>query len=414
MRLKTIILAAALSGVPGLLHAQFDFKLAGKDIQVHSFASQGFLYTNVNNYLTMKTDGGSFAFTDAGMNMSVRVTDKFRVGGQVYVRKLGELSKGQVSLDWASADYRFADWFGIRGGKVKTTLGLYNDVQDMDFLNTFAIMPQSMYPLDLRSSTIAHTGGDIYGSIAVKHLGSLAYTLYAGMRPNDPHDGYRYLMDSLGMPLKSYTGRMLGGDVRWNTPLKGLLAGTSYLDQRPHSEGAGVRQDARKNFISQFYVQYSLRNLRIDGEYRRDYRFLTVANMVLPSGGNPPAGGGGAPAGGGGAPAGGAGVVWDSRSWYTAAAYRISKRLEAGGYYSRFVALWSGDANANDNHIYDRVVTVRLDLTSHWNLKVEEHFMDGYGAMDSSRGFYSGGMGLSATTFQPKTNLFVVRTGLNF
>jgi hypothetical protein len=24
------------------------------------------------------------------------------------------------------ADYKFKNWFGVRGGKVKTTLGLYN------------------------------------------------------------------------------------------------------------------------------------------------------------------------------------------------------------------------------------------------------------------------------------------------
>ena len=46
-------------------------------------------------------------------------------------------------LDWAVADYRFKDWFGIRGGKVKTALGLYNDTQDLEFLYTWALMPQS-------------------------------------------------------------------------------------------------------------------------------------------------------------------------------------------------------------------------------------------------------------------------------
>ena len=35
----------------------------GRPVQVHSFASQGFTYSDQNNYLTMPTSDGSFAFT---------------------------------------------------------------------------------------------------------------------------------------------------------------------------------------------------------------------------------------------------------------------------------------------------------------------------------------------------------------
>ena len=41
--------------------------------------------------------------------------------------------------------------------------------------------------------------------------------------------------------------------------------------------------------------------------------------------------------------------------------------------------------------------------------------MDGYGAVDSARGFYNPpGSGPMPGSFQPKTNLLVVRTGWNF
>src|SRR5437879_3649781 len=105
MQVKKIVLAAALSVVPGLLHAQFDFKLVGRDVQVHSFASQGFVYSNENNYLTMNTSSGSFSFTDAGGNISTHLTDKLRAGAQVYVRNVGKLGNWRPELDWASADY---------------------------------------------------------------------------------------------------------------------------------------------------------------------------------------------------------------------------------------------------------------------------------------------------------------------
>lgn len=54
----------------------------------------------------------------------------------------------------------------------------------MDVLQTWAILPQSIYPLDLRSSTISHLGGDIYGSTTLpRKLGTVSYTAYRGRRP---------------------------------------------------------------------------------------------------------------------------------------------------------------------------------------------------------------------------------------
>ncbi len=105
------------------LEAQ-EFKLFDRTVQVHGFASQGLIFTNDNNWLTMNTSQGSAGFTEFGVNMSTHVTDKLLVGAQLYDRNLGQLGQYHPSLDWAVADYRFKTWLGIRGGKVKTTLGL--------------------------------------------------------------------------------------------------------------------------------------------------------------------------------------------------------------------------------------------------------------------------------------------------
>ena len=119
-------LCVCLGGGRIALQAQ-EFKLFDRMVQVHGFASQGFVYTNDNNWLTMNTSQGSAAWTDFGLNMSSEVTDRLRIGAQGYNRNLGQLGQYHPSLDWAFADYRFKSWFGLRGGKVKTTLGLYND-----------------------------------------------------------------------------------------------------------------------------------------------------------------------------------------------------------------------------------------------------------------------------------------------
>jgi len=158
-RIVELALMCLCAGQVGL-QAQ-EFKLFDRTVQMHGFASQGFVYTDQNNWLTTHSSRGSGAFTDFGVNVSTQVTDRLRIGAQVYDRNLGNLGEWHPSLDWAFADYRFKPWFGIRGGKVKTVLGLYNDTQDLDFLHTFALLPQSVYPTDLRDATIAHLGGDI-------------------------------------------------------------------------------------------------------------------------------------------------------------------------------------------------------------------------------------------------------------
>jgi hypothetical protein len=168
---KFVFLVSALSA--GVIWAQStDFSVEGLPVQVHGFASQAFLATDNNNYLTMPTSTGSFAFTDFGGNISVQINGNFRVGAQLYDRNVGELGRWYPELDWASGDYRFKDWLGIRAGKMKTVVGLYNDTQDLEFLHTWALLPQSMYPVDLRT-IISHIGGDVYGDISLQRLGSL-------------------------------------------------------------------------------------------------------------------------------------------------------------------------------------------------------------------------------------------------
>jgi hypothetical protein len=389
--LAIFVLTCLGAGV--LLGQAGSFNIEGKPVQIHAFASQAFSLSSDNNYLTMPTSTGSFAFTDFGANISIQLTGNLRVGAQFYDRNLGQLGRWDPKLDWALVDYKVKDWFGIRAGRVKTTLGLYTDTQDLEFLHTWAILPQSMYPLDLRSSNDVHDGGDLYGDISLKRLGSLSYTAYAGFIPDDPTGGYVYGSAAYGVNIATLGARAEGGDVRWHTPVRGLLAGVSYFDAANHAKGKDYlglpySSQSRKDEFSQFYVQYTAGRLKLDSEYRRDYLALNISDAV-----SPPR------------------LIRDSRSAYASASYRISKRLELGAYYSVFFEDWRVKLSDPGNHIYDKAVTARLDLTSHWDLKIEGHFMNGYGTTDAFRGFY---LQDNPQGFKPDTNLLIIRTGVEF
>lgn len=404
-------MTAILFGIPLALQAQ-EFKLFDRTVQVHGFVSQGFVYTNDNNWLTMNTSQGSAAFTDFGLNVSTPLTDRLRVGAQVYDRNLGQLGQYHPSLDWAVVDYRFKSWFGVRGGKVKTTLGLYNDTQDLDFLHTFALLPQSMYPTDLRDATIAHVGGDFYGDIALKHrLGDLSYTAYAGHRSDSAYSGYPYLLAGFGTIFTSFGGLQYGGDLHWNTPVKGLLIGASRLDQDTTGKGTSLNllnrtgsrlpysEWSKADWTNQFYGQFMHGKLRLESEYRRYLR-----NQIIFGGSST--------------------NLNDVRGWYAAASYRVVKRLEVGSYYSRYsiISLFTGvlaavgipnqtDTSLPQNHIYDKVITGRVDINKFWNVKVEGHFMDGYGSGSYPSGFYAQ---VNPQGFRPNTNALVIKAALNF
>jgi hypothetical protein len=393
-RMKTLAFIAVACAAPAF--SQFDFKVDGSDVQIHSFASQGFFYSDNNNFLTMPTTSGSFAFTDFAANISAPVTDKFRVGAQVYDRNVGEFGNWIPSLDWAMGDYRFKDWFGVRAGKVKTVVGLYNDTQDMEFLHTWALLPQSLYPVDLRGDAIAHIGADIYGAVGVKKAGNLSYTLYGGKRPSDNTGGYVYGLESGGQYKISpggYSGPVEGADLRWTTPVKGLLAGGSYMILDITTNGTDLLTNkpfhviTHKDHMASYYVQYVKGNLKFDGEYRREITDdqTTDANGIL--GPMDPS---------------------DERSGYVAIAYRISKWVEVGSYHSRYYADWRAIHSQNENHIFDQAVTVRLDLRSYLDLKIEGHFMNGTGDGVSTGLFYSAD---NPQGLRPTTNMLVLRLG---
>lgn len=394
-RVSRIAWMALALGTPLALHAQFDFSVDNKPFQIHSFGSQGFAYSNDNNFLTMQTSQGSFAMTDGGVNISTQLTDKLRISAQIYDRNIGQLDKWHPQLDYAFVDYRFKDWFGIRGGRVKTVLGLYTDTQDADFLHTFALLPQSIYPMDLRSVTIAHDGLDLYGNIQLHKAGSLSYTTYAGAKPNDPLTGVYYALEDAGFNVanNSISGSMAGGDLRWNTPVSGLMLGVSEVFQSEHFGNASIQGLPSRSVAAPYrtaaaYGDYEVGKFHFSGEYRRNTVNQNFSEGPLFEVLN-----------------------FSDTGWFVSAAYRLMSRLEVGAYESRYYLDKSLSAGAQATHIFDQVMTARLDIKRYWYFKVEGHFMNGTGDTFHAHGFYARS---NPDGLQPVTNMLVVRTGFNF
>jgi hypothetical protein len=421
--MKSVLLKGLAAGILAVftaataLHGQ-EFKLGTvngvtETVQIHGFGTQGFIYTNDNNWLTMDTSAGSFKFTDVGLNVGSQATSNFRWAVQGYIRELGQLGKWHPQFDFYMADYRVKPWLGFRGGKVKTVLGLFTDTQDMDFDHTFALLPQSMYPIDMRDASIAHVGGDIYGKVKLPNkYGSLAYTAYGGHRLDSKYSGYPYLLTNIApgvhIYVDNYGGPVYGGDLRWNTPVKGLLVGVSRqnemisgsgtLDVPPVVSNAPYNEKSFHDWTNWFYGQYTKGRWHFESEDKRYYQAKDIFSDT-------------------------AWFYADTRGWYVSGGFHVNKWFEMGSYYSHYRIFIGGadlvtpGPNLNFNYTdaqkrdFDKAVTGKFTFNQYWTLKVEGHFMDGNGLATYPDGFYTS---VNPNGLQDNTNAIVVRTGLNF
>jgi hypothetical protein len=69
------------------------------------------------------------------------------------------------------------------------------------------------------------------------------------------------------------------------------------------------------------------------------------------------------------------------------------------------------DTSLPANHVFDKVMTARIDLNKFWNAKIEGHFMDGYGDSSYPDGFY---FQVNPQGFKPYTNALVLKTSVSF
>ncbi|MEO6573540.1 MAG: hypothetical protein ABIP89_06860, partial [Polyangiaceae bacterium] len=192
-------------------------------VDIHAFVSQGVILTTDNNYLSSSTKHGSLQFSEAGINFTKKLTDRLRVGVQLFAQNLGPTGNYTAKMDWFYLDYHLADWLGFRAGRVKIPFGLYNELNDIDSARVPILLPQSVYPIDNRNYLLAQTGGELYGYLPSRAAGALEYRLYGGtiFVPATTPPGSPVQIQEVRVPY------LAGGRLLWETPLEGLRVGGS-------------------------------------------------------------------------------------------------------------------------------------------------------------------------------------------
>jgi len=221
-------------------------------VSVHGSVSATASYSDTYNYLGNTRDNLDLNLLDVVLNGTHRFESGLRAGAQLYAYKVGDMS--DVTVDWASLDYAFTPWFGVRLGRNKTPFGLYNDSQDLDAVRTFASLPITFYPKKLRPVTSSADGLNCYGNVGLGRIGTLEYQVYVGTKPSVHQDtplirGSDNIAESTEWNFKKPSE---GGFLFWNTPLDGLRVGFSAM-ALPKNELLGVlgsRSQLRAEYLT--------------------------------------------------------------------------------------------------------------------------------------------------------------------
>ena len=341
------------------------------NLQVHGYVAQSFLISSQNNWNTTDSSNGSAAWTDAVLNLTAQPDPKLRIGLQARYFLLGDYGN-KVTVDFAQADYKFGEKFGVRAGKVKSPIGLLNESQDIDPAQLWVLLPQSVYPIGSRDSVLAHFGGVVYGAIPLgEHFGKLEYRAYGGERLVSADDAALAQLVSYGLQIPNgMSGRTYGGTLRWQAPLDGLVLGATEGSEHWSGNISGfgmpgtLQTDPFNN--PSLFGKYERKRVMVAGEYRRMALQANIAFSGAPS----------------------ITDALDFRLWYAMASYKVSSKISGGLYYS----------SANDHQSLpgpgkyqkDWALCGRYDFNSYLYGKVEQHIMDGtllgYSSTDNPNG----------------------------
>lgn len=352
--LAPIVLLAVLTTTAAAQAADLDGGGSTLPLEVHGFISQGAIKTTGNNYFVPNSERGSFDFNEAGINFTSQLTERLRIGIQLFAYDQGSLGNYAVGGDWYYIDYRLRDWLGIRAGRLKMPLGLYGDISDIDAARVSVLLPTSLYPYTNRDFLLAQNGAEIYGFIPLRRMGGLDYRLFGGSI-------------AVALPAQVAASEQVdipwvaGGRVMWETPIEGLRAGVTgvVLKDETAVSMLPAPYPPEVNYTEVLYagvgsIEYAAHNLLLQAEYSQERSVATISSdpALLPLGASV------------------------SEGKYILGAYRVTSWFEPAVYYSVYYphrSLRSGSANIQD----DLAATLRFDINNFWLVKLEAHYMHG-------------------------------------
>ena len=237
----------ALLMVLGLPSVQVQALEWGDELQVHGFLTQGYVNTTDNNFFGDSEDG-SFEFRELGINASYQAAPSVLLSGQMLSRRAGEMYGGAVTVDYALLDWEVSNdsrrAFGLRLGRIKNPLGLYNETRDVAFTRPGVFVPQQIYFDSVRNLVLSADGVQLYAR-RTTDAGNWGFNLGAGTNPIDKNVEIAYLGGDFGGDLDSEGVSWIARaefethDSAWRVALSAAKAQLDYSAEPTDPIGSG-------------------------------------------------------------------------------------------------------------------------------------------------------------------------------
>jgi len=345
-----------------------------KKIQIHGFASQGYLKSDRNNYFFAETEEGTFQFNEIGLNFIAKPIERLNLGIQFISRDLGKAGNNEIEIDWAFGDYQYRNWLGLRVGMLKVPHGLYNQSRDIDAARTSIFLPQSVYNESSRPFLVGMRGLGVYGLLPY----GFSYQLLGGQIDDQK------IIDNgevQGREIRDVDlDYSYGAQILWETPFEGLTVGASITDLSGFSTSRDIvmgppgtpAQNLTTDFDTMRWwvasLQYYFADFKFAAEYFQSDVELYMKLMDLT-------------------------VSSVEQGYYGSLAYTFTDWLEIETYYSvyypnkddkdgnRFIESGEPKARAWSK---DWALSLRFDINDYFLVKLEGHYIDGLAQETSS------------------------------
>ena len=356
-----------------LIFIFFMFAAAGNaydisdQIQIHGFLTQNAIHTSANQVYGDSEDKISYKLTEAGLNLGYQPFERLSFSTQTLFRQSGELDKGSLTLDYGLADLMLHQntWggFGVRLGRIKNPLGLYNETRDVAFTTPTIILPQGIYYDRSRSLFLSSDGGQFYFNYHMG-TGSLSGKLNYGKIRND-NDEIRNAVLPLGAKGEMETEADFAGQIIYEIDSGKYIAAMSYADVKLSYDPGPM--DFYTNGTVRFCptifsAQYNGERISLTGEYLFQHNEFKNLGPFNPDASSP------------------------SESWYLQAAYRFNYNWQILGRYSEH---YINKDNKNGESFTllglpkhmgftkDLTFTLRWDINTWMMIRGEYHHING-------------------------------------
>lgn len=237
--MKPFRIAFAAVFVAALSRPALGAELLDGKLYLNGYGGAVYARTQHYTYGTGTPDGEY----DANFSLGVqsRLYDDLVAGASIQAN-----DDGTVELDWAFIEWRLADLFRLRAGKVKQPIGIYAEVKDIGTVRPFFTAPDSVYgPLGITAES--YLGAGATGQVGSPRSWSLLYDAYVGELRAQTLDLSGALQpgatpQAVGVD-SDHLERLVGGRLTLTTPLKGLsVKFSAYRAMRMEALGGVLRR----------------------------------------------------------------------------------------------------------------------------------------------------------------------------